>query len=474
MSGVPTARGRDEPRRAVVIGGGISGLGCAFDLARAGWSVEVNEASPRWGGKVYTSPVGDRPVDAGPDTFLARVAPGRQLCRDLGLEAELTSPVAPVPAYIARAGELFPLPSGSMLGVPIDLDALTQSGLISAPGVARAAEDLDLGRSALLDGSDPSVGAICRERVGDEVTEWLIDPILGGINASDLDRLSLAAGAPLLASALDRSPSLMRGLAALQPSSGPTLGTGAPAQPVFFGLPGGIARIIDELVAALRALGAEVRLDSAIDGPAALADVRDRADAVVLATPAAPTAGLLADANPTAAAELRGIDYASVAQVTVELPMNGVERVLDASGVLMPRPEGRLLTAATWFSTKWAHYQREDRVLIRMTSGRYGDDRPATLDDAALTERLIADLASVIPVRAEPTAVRVHRWQDALPQYTPGHAERIARIDDALTDTPDISLVGAAYRGIGLPACIDRARGTAREIVTRAGSAASA
>jgi oxygen-dependent protoporphyrinogen oxidase len=120
-----------EPgRRAVVIGGGIAGLCAAFDLHRAGWQVDVHEAGNRWGGKIHSSPVGDRLVDAGADTFLARAEPGLQLCRDLGLDGELTSPVTPVPAYIARGGSLYALPPGSMLGVPTDLDPLGRSRLV--------------------------------------------------------------------------------------------------------------------------------------------------------------------------------------------------------------------------------------------------------------------------------------------------------------------------------------------------------
>ncbi len=138
-------------RSAIVIGGGIAGLSAAFDLHRAGWRVDVHEASGLWGGKVQSSPVGDRLVDAGPDTFLARATAGYQMCQDLGLEGELTSPVAPVPAYIARAGRLYPLPTGSMLGVPTDLDALAANGLISAEGVERAKVDLSADATPLVD-----------------------------------------------------------------------------------------------------------------------------------------------------------------------------------------------------------------------------------------------------------------------------------------------------------------------------------
>lgn len=459
--------------RAVVVGGGIAGLSAAFDLRRAGWAVSVHEASDRWGGKIFTSAVGDRPVDSGPDTFLARAEAGRRLCADLELDGELTSPVSPVPAYVVGGGQLHPLPPGSMLGVPTDLDALASSGLISPDGVAAAARDLEL-PATVIDG-DISVGALCRARLGDEVTDRLIDPLLGGINASDIDRLSLQAGAPLLAAAVERSPSLIEGLRALRPTSGPTLGT-AKDEPVFFGLPGGIARIIDALVDALTA----PETGSQRCGPPASLHLRSplsslddageagEADAVIVATPADTAASLLRSINSDAADELATIDYASVAQVTVELPVAAVERELDASGILFPRVDGTIITACTWFSTKWAHYKRPGTVLLRLTSGRFGDDRPAALTDDELATTLLDELRTVIPIHGEPTATRVHRWKRAFPQYTPGHGARVDRIAAAVAaETPHVQLAGAAYRGIGIPACIDGGRQAAAAVLAR-------
>lgn len=469
-----SAGGAGAARRAVVVGGGISGLVAAFDLRRAGWAVTVHEASDRWGGKILTSLVGDRPVDAGPDTFLARAEAGRQLCADLGLEAELTSPVSPVPAYVVAGGSLHPLPPGSMLGVPTDLDALAASGLISTEGADAARRDLELPATPIE--GDISVGELSRARLGDEVTDRLIDPLLGGINASDIDRLSLEAGAPLLAAAIERSPSLIEGLRALRPTSGPTLGT-AENEPVFFGLPGGIGRIIDALVDALTAATVESSAGRTACGPpatlllgSALAELDEAgpADSVIVATPADAAAELVRPLSPTAADELATIDYASVAQVTMEFPVSAVERELDASGILFPRVDGTILTACTWFSTKWAHYRRPGTILLRLTSGRFGDDRAAALTDDELAKTLLDELRTVVPIDRDPTATRVHRWRRAFPQYTPGHGARVDRIVAALTDdAPDVHLAGAAYRGIGIPACIGSGRDAAAAALAR-------
>lgn len=448
--------------RVVVIGGGIAGLSAAFDLHRAGMAVTVLEAGDRWGGKIHTSPVGDRPVDAGPDAFLARVDHGHRLCADLGLADELTSPVSPVPAYVHADGALHELPEGTMLGVPTDLDVLRRSGLISEAGVVRAAEDLTKPPSVL--DPDPSVGAVCRDRLGDEVTDRLIDPLLGAINASDIDRLSLAAAAPQLAGALAKHGSLINGMAAFREANA-ALGSRDPNKPVFYGLPGGIARIIDRLIEELT--DADLRLNT----PVADLDQFADASAIILAVPAFAAADIIRAGQPCAAgteaaATLDGIHYADVSQVMVELPISGLPMVLDASGILFPRVGGTVLTACTWLSTKWDHYKRPESVLVRLSSGRFGDNRHAELSDSALAVTLLTEMAEAIGRFEPPVATRVVRWTKAFPQYTPAHRERVAQTRALLAQfDPRVSVIGAPYDGIGVPACIDGGRSAARALL---------
>ncbi|MFV0526098.1 MAG: protoporphyrinogen oxidase, partial [Acidimicrobiales bacterium] len=311
--------------------------------------------------------------------------------------------------------------------------------------------------------ADVSVGAVCRARLGDEVTDRLIDPLLGGINASDLDHLGLRAGAPLLAAALERSPSLIEGMRALRPTSGPTLGDSRP-EPVFHSLRGGLARLVEALVDALRRFDGRV----AITTGAAVADLAGLgpADAVIVTVPTFAAAPLLAPGSPAAAELLATVDYASVAQVTMELPAESVAVDLDAAGILVPRVDGTVITAATWFSSKWERYRRPGTVLIRMTSGRYGDDRSAAMDDTALIATLRRELDTVVPITGEPRATRVVRWPRALPQYGVGHGHLVQRIMDAVAaDLDRVHLAGAAYTGIGIPACIEAARATARTVL---------
>jgi protoporphyrinogen/coproporphyrinogen III oxidase len=300
----------------------------------------------------------------------------------------------------------------------------------------------------------------------------LVDPLLGGINAGDADRLSLRASAPQLAEAAARHRSLIVGLRRQRREASPG--------PVFHSLPGGMARLIERLAASLG--GTEVRLRTAVEGLSPAPNGRWRlhvanetdalvVDAVVLATPAPVSAAVLRDATPGVAAELAAIEHASVVLVTMAFAPTDIPRPLDASGYLVPRGEGLVTTACSWTSSKWAHL-RGDRVLLRVSAGRFGDERALDWGDAELTERLAGELETVMGVRAAPSEVRVSRWRDAFPQYTPGHLDRVESIERGLAaGLPGIVVAGAAYRGVGIPACIRQGREAARAAAAAAGRA---
>lgn len=460
----------NQPKhKAVVVGGGIAGLSAALTLQEHGVEVEIHEATDRWGGKIYSSPVGDRMVDAGPDTFLARAPQGVALCRRLGLEDQLVSPIAPVPAYIHHNGLLASLPTGTVLGIPTDFDAIKQSGLVSAEGIQRAQQDLTMPRTEIAD--DCTLGWLCRTRLGDEVTDRLIDPLLGGINASNIDDLSLAAAFPALARVARTNDSLILGLRDHRSAIGPTLGSAHPSEkpaPVFYSLPGGMATLVEKMVAKLTSPDrnqrpASLHLDSAVSSLALGPDKPP----VVLATPAAVSARLLRSSHPEAAALLEMIRYTAVSQVTYEFHQSHINPILDASGILFPRVDGLVATAATWLSTKWKHYQSDQTVLIRVTSGRADDLRSAQMTDTELVDALFRDLSTVIAITDTPRSVRVQRWPGAFPQYTPGHVQRVDRIRTLLRSPngPMVTVAGAGFDGIGIPACIGSGQRAAAELV---------
>jgi protoporphyrinogen/coproporphyrinogen III oxidase len=451
----------------IVIGGGITGLSAAYFIARdrPGTTVRVLEGSSTVGGKIAGAEVAGIGVDTGPDAFLARVSGAVELAQELGLGDDLVSP-ATGSAYVWSRGALRALPTGLVLGVPTQLRSLASSHIISTRGVLRAALDEVLPRRSPGLAADPSVAEAIGRHLGREVVERLVDPLLGGINASDCDTLSLASAAPNLATAA-RSPRLMRALRA----------NGAPAQrgqigvteerPIFLTPRAGIRSLVTELRRRV-----EVTTDAAVATLTAspngwtitTATETIRARSIVLATPAAASARLLSAVAPAASRELDAIRTASVALTLLAYPAGSVD-LPPGSGMLVPRPEQRLVTASSWWNQKWPHLDTLGHVLIRASAGRDGDTRFTDLDDAELVEALHHDLADMLGIRARPVDARVTRWMNGFPQYDAGHAARVERIEHLLAAAPGLCLAGASFRGIWVPACIRDAQRAARATV---------
>ena len=459
-------RGRDLPGHVVVVGGGIAGLTAAFRLSQAGVDVTVVEPD-RLGGKLQTSMFAGRPVDETADAFLLRVPWAIALCHDLELDGELISPAARS-AQVFVNGVRRPLPDGQVLGVPTDLAALARSGIVSAAAVARVAAELDLPADPAdpgVSGPDVAIGAYLRRRLGDEVVDHLIDPLVGGINAGDTTLLSLAAVVPQLdAAARSGDPSIIRSCRAQREQAQSSEIPGAAPAPIFATPIGGMARLVDTLLGFMP--GVEFRVGrrvTAIAVPEGLGPVRLTldddtgldTDAVVLAVPAHVAAPLLADVAPGASTTLAAIDHSSISMLTLAFDHGAVSPEPGMSGCLVPRDQGMLVTAISYATSKWAQLQDADRddVLLRVSAGRFGDDRHLDLDDADLTEQVLADLDRILGVSAAPTEVRVGRWPRSFPQYAPGHLDRITELEASLAHLP-VVLAGAALRGVGVPACI--------------------
>jgi len=449
-----------------VVGGGVAGLAAALRLReclpRA--HIILYDGARRLGGKLRTGELAGAPVETGAEAFLMRDPAGGgesaalALARRVGLGDALAHP-EPVPPAIAVDGRLRPVPKGTLVGVPSDLSRL--DGVAEADANA----DRDEGRPLLRPGEDVAVGELVRKRLGDQVVDRLVDPMLGGVYAGRADDLSLAATMPGLARACREHPTLLRAVrAAIRP--GPATG------PVFATVRGGLGRLVDAVVAALGPvelrLGLPVReLTRTPDGWRLVAGPVPRpevatVDAVVLAVPARPAARLLGEVSPAAAAEVGALDYASVGLVTLALPPTDLPAL---SGFLVPTTEGRAVKAATFFTNKWAHLRRPDgTVVLRASLGRYGEPEVLRRDDADLVALVREELGVLLgrPLPA-PVDALVTRWGGALPQYAPGHLDRVARSRAALPAT--LALAGAAYDGVGIPACVRSGETAAEKII---------
>jgi len=484
-----TTAGPDEARHMVVIGGGITGLTAAWEASdRPGVRVTVLESSDRLGGKIRTSalglPTGALAVDEGADNFLAREPEAVELCEEIGLGEDLTQPavgraavwVTTDPGHAEAARRCW-FPTRHVLGVPLDVDDLSATGIMSADGLARVASEKDSVDPA--PDSDVSIGDFLTDRFGRELVDRVVGPLVGGVNAGDVDELSLQAVTPQLAAAAAEGGSLTLALRR-------RVAAAAPSGPVFRAVRGGTDRMVETLVERLRGRGVEVRTGSGVrslqhdaDGrvvvtlaedPAPPADDQRsaslRADAVVVATPAGSAARIVSALDSAASEALAGILHVPATFATLAVRRTDIPAPLDASGVLVPRDSGLLVTAVSFGSLKWPSWDDGIHVILRVAAGHRHDDRPSSMDDDELVAALRADLATVLGITAAPVATRVSRWEPGFAQYRVGHHDLVARIGSSLERTaPRVKVAGADLGGLGIPACIRQGRAAARALL---------
>jgi protoporphyrinogen/coproporphyrinogen III oxidase len=449
--------------RVVVIGGGIAGLAAAHALSGA--DVTVLESSDRVGGKLRTSEIAGVDVDEGAESFLVRVPEGLALATAVGLDSDVVNPASTSASLWAR-GRLRPIPPRTVLGVPSSLSSVR--GVLSPAEIARASLDLVLPEHS--SDSDESVAVAIAHRLGPAVVDRLVEPLLGGVYAGRADALSFRATMPQLVA---HEGSLIRAARHALPAPDSDSGSGAPS-PVFATVVGGLGRLAE---AAARASGATIRTGVTVreirrdtNGfrlvvGSTIASEELAANAVIVAVPAPAAAKLLVDVCPAASTELSAIEMASVALVTLAfrrgdlLPPSG-------SGYLVPPSARRPVKGVTIASAKWAHLDVGDVTIVRCSFGRYGDAGDLQRDDADLVDAAVDELGLTGRVVAAPIARRISRWGGGLPQYAVGHLDRVQRIRSAVASVPGLAVCGAAYEGVGIPACIRTGQQAADRVKT--------
>jgi protoporphyrinogen/coproporphyrinogen III oxidase len=452
---VTPSRPTTPATRLVVVGAGITGLAAAFEWRRRRPDDEivVLEAGDRIGGKLHRVELAGQWYDTGAEAVLARVPEAVALVEALGLGDELVEP-ATLSASVVLPDGRHPLPPGTVLGVPASAEGL--DGLLTPDGVARVRAEADL-PPVRFDG-DVGVGTLLRERLGDEVVDRLVEPLLGGVYAGRADELSLTATMPALAAELPGARSVLAAAAAAREAG--ARGRGDVDGPVFRTVRSGLGSLPAALVTASRA---EVRLRTPAHGirrtaggfelsigPAAAPELLT-ADAVLVAAPAQKAARLLSGLVPAAVEPLQGIPYASMAVVAMAFPAQDVDA---GSGLLVPPVAGRLVKGVTVSSSKWPHLAGE-ALLVRASVGRFRGEAELQRPDDDLTAAVVADVAELLGLsRPEPLETRLVRWGGGLPQYLVGHPARVDAIRAAVSDVPGLAIAGAAFRGVGVPACI--------------------
>jgi protoporphyrinogen/coproporphyrinogen III oxidase len=440
--------------RVVVVGGGVAGLATAHRLLRAEPALDLTvlEAEDRAGGRLTTAEVGGLELDAGPDSFVARKPWAADLCRELGLE--LVEPRARA-AFAWTDRGLEPLPPGA-LGVPA-----TVGDLLRWPGLSRAGRLCALGdlvRKPRKDAADESLGALLRRRLGNEATERLVAPLLGGLFAGDVDRLDLRSTFPELERWERGFGSLIRGAKA-------ALDAAEDAGPMFVRPKGGVSALPGALVGAMGEVrvrtGVRVR---AVEPRGAAHVVRwdsgeVEADVVVVATPAFVAAELV----PGAAGPLGAISYVSTSVVLLVYPEGTAAALPDATGFVVPAGSAPM-TAATFLSRKWPDPAFGERAVVRCFVGAAGSEDVLSAPDEDIVEAVARHLAAVVALPERPEASRVARWSRSMPQYEVGHPDRVRAVAEALP--PGIFVAGNAYGGVGVADAVrsaNEAAGAARD-----------
>lgn len=462
----------------VIVGGGIAGLAAAYELHRHGVPFTLLEHASRAGGVVLSEQIDGFTIDAGPDSLLVQKPDGVKLCEELGLGDRLVTTKRPRLAFIQRGGRLHPLPAASVLGIPTQVGPFIRTRLFSWPGKIRMGAELFV-PSRQQDGDkagdkdadrDESIGAFMTRRFGREATEYLAEPLLAGIHAGDVDRLSMRALFPRFLDVERNYGSLLRGFRRQPQGRGPAASQNDSGP--FRSLPGGLSELTCALTAALPAKA--IRLGSSVGRivPDAAGYRVETAGgesligrAVVLATPAFVTARIIRSLDAELATLCDEVPYASTATVALAFPRAAVAHPLNGSGFVVPRVERTGILAASWLSSKWPNRAPDDRVLMRTFVGGARDPQAFDRSDVELIALSLNALRPLLGITGDPMLTRVYRWERANAQHEVGHLHRLQRIERRLAAHRGLFVTGSGFRGVGIPDCVADGRATARQVV---------
>lgn len=420
-------------KRVLVVGGGITGLACAYELHKAGWPVTVVEKD-RLGGVIRTEREGPFLIEGGPDSFIVTKPWAKELCEEIGLGDRLI-PARSRRVYVLSGGRLHEMPEGLFLTVPTRIWPFLKSSLISWGGKFRMGLDYVLPRGPEVE--DESIGSFVRRRLGREALEKLAEPIMAGIYVAPADELSLRSTFPRFAEMEREHRSLIKALRKLPPG-----GNTSP----FVSLRGGMQELVAKLLERMRDVtfvtGREV-LSIEPGWRVKVGEAVMEADAVVLAVPAHAAARLWPGVPP--------VKYVSTTTVTLAYRKF---RDLDGTGFVIPRREARRILACTWTSQKFEGRAPEDHLLVRcFVLGTEGDAAAAAREE----------MRDLLGAPEPPVASKVFRWPEANPVYEVFHQRRVREFEERLPR--GLYVAGAGFHGTGIPDCVRDGRAVAKKIM---------
>lgn len=464
-------------RKVVVVGGGITGLTAAFYIQKEAREKELPvdivlvESTLRLGGKIQTQRQNGFIIERGPESFFDRQNDVYALAKDLGIEGELiTSNNGP--NYVAVGSRLYPIPSSLMSGEAPNISPFITSGLFSLSGKIRAAGDFILPRSVQND--DLSLGGFFRRRFGQEIVQNLVEPLLAGTLAGDIEQLSMNSTFPELYEIGQKHRSLLVGLKKSQMNF-LSIEPFEEKKGIFQTFKNGLETLVEKLEEALLpgTVLKGVKVEEIEHGKDNTVKVilnnfsQIKADAVIVATPFNVAQKIVSKHNLLT--ELKTMKAASIATVTMIFKKEQLGD-LDALSFFVSRNSDFSITSCTWSNRKWPNTTPKDYVLLRSYIGRVGDEAIVELSDSEIEKTVLQDLMKTIGIKGAPVDTVVSRWKNAMPQYTVGHEEKIARVKQELHEHfPTVKLSGSSFEGISIPECVKQGQTVAKEIINQLG-----
>ncbi|MFJ7728050.1 protoporphyrinogen oxidase [Neobacillus sp. NPDC097160] len=455
----------EDKQKVVIIGGGIAGLTSAFYLQKTiqennlPIEIQLIEASHRLGGKMQTVVRDGFTIERGPDSFLARKTSIVRLAKEVGMDDKLV-PNSTGKSYVLVNEKLHSMPGGSIMGVPTEIGPFITTGLFSVPGKLRAAADFILPRSE--SGKDQSLGQFFRRRLGDEVVENLIEPLLSGIYAGDIDQLSLMSTFPQFYEVEQKYRSLIMGMKKTTPSQPKQAENKDKKKGGFLTFKTGLQSFAEAIEAKLdpKTILKGHRVDKIVKSNQQYEIYLNNgetinADCIIAATPHKVTQTMFSDYrffDP-----FKSVPSTSVATVALAFPEEAIKNEIDGTGFVVSRNGDYSITACTWTHKKWEHSTPKGKVLLRCYVGRAGDETIVDLSDDQIIKIVLDDLKKTMDITLNPDFAIVSRWKNSMPQYTVGHKQRLADIlEHVKEELPGVFLAGASYGGVGVPDCIDQ------------------
>jgi len=463
-------------KKALIIGGGISGLATAWLLREkartAGVDLDITllEKEQRLGGKIWSIKEEGYTCEWGPNGFLDSKPQTLDLCRAIGVEQNLhRSNDNARKRFIFSGGELHKLPENG--------PSFLSSRLISWPGKLRLALEPTPFIAAAPAGVDETLAAFGRRRLGAEALDKLIAPMVSGIFAGDPETMSLVSCFPRIAELEREYGGLVRAMIMLarkkkrEQAAGKVVSSAAGPGGVLTSFREGIQFLSDAMAASLGALirpgSSVIAVDKGQSVPYRVrcSDGSEHdADLVIAAAPAFAVADMLEKLDDGITGILRQIPYASMTVICCGYERERIAHPLDGFGYLIPKKEGRSTLGTLWDSSMFENRAPQGKVLLRSMMGGACFPEYIKLSDDEVIARVKRDLQATMGIDANPSFTRVFRHPQAIPQYTVGHGQRLQALEERLTRHPGLILTGNSYRGIGLNDCVAAAQRAVDEV----------